>query len=191
MVLATFVMMAMMAGAPQTPFGSAPPAVADSTAPQQPVTVEARRPDVVPFASNGCSGFREATFFSCCFVHDLAYWSGGNRTERAQADRALWRCLYDVSGEHIVAGIGFILVRLGAIPGQFVRDGWGRAWYNTDRGKYTELTTDQRQVVTAERTRICQSLRVDPKTGWFRVDDRRAIRPQQAREICGGDPLRR
>jgi len=190
MILETLFVAAMVIGAPPAARAATPHSAALAER-QQPGTLDAGRPAVVPFASNGCSGFREATFFSCCFVHDLAYWAGGNRTERTRADRALWGCLYDISGEHIVAGVGFILVRLGAIPGRFIRDGWGRAWYNTDRRRYAELTDDERQVVAAERARVCQSLRPDPKTLWFYVDDTRTIRPQQAREVCGGDPFKR
>jgi len=188
MVLETLFVAALTIGAP-TASSAATPHAAALAERQQPVTVDASRPAVVPFSSNGCSGFREATFFSCCYVHDLAYWAGGTWGDRARADRALWRCVYDVSGERIVADIGYLLVTLGAIPGRFIKDGWGRAWYNTNRGRYAELTDDERRVVTAERTRVCQALKLDPKSHWFFVDGRRTIRPQQAREICGGDPL--
>jgi hypothetical protein len=156
--------------------------------PQDPA--QAERPIMIPFSSNGCSGFREATFFSCCFVHDLDYWAGGTWSDRSRADRRLWSCVLTISGERVVADIGYVLVRLGTIPGRFVRDGWGRAWYNTDRKRYAALTLEQQQMAAAERARVCASLKPDPETGWFWVDDTRKIRPRQAREVCGGDPLR-
>jgi hypothetical protein len=149
------------------------------------------RAAMIPFWSNGCSGFREARFFSCCFVHDFAYWAGGTWPERSKADRDLWTCVFTISGERAVADIGYFLVRLGILPGSFVKDGWGRAWYNTPRKRYAPLTWEQQQSVAAERTRVCESLRPNPDTGWFWVDDTRQIRPRQATEICRGDPLRR
>jgi hypothetical protein len=149
------------------------------------------RPAVIPFSSNGCSGFREAKFFSCCFVHDFTYWAGGTWSERSRADRDLWSCVFTISGERAVADIGYFLVRLGILPGSFLKDGWGRAWYNTTRSRYAPLTEEQQQIVTLERTRVCASLRPIPDTGWFWVDEKRQIRPRQARELCDGDPLRR
>jgi hypothetical protein len=154
-------------------------------------TTPADRSDAIPFTSNGCSGFREARFFSCCFVHDFAYWSGGTWSERSKADRNLWSCVFTISGERAVADIGYFLLRLGILPGSFIKDGWGRAWYGTSRDRYAPLTVEQQQKVAAERLRVCASLKPNPETGWFWVDDKRQIRPRQAREICGGDPLRR
>lgn len=145
---------------------------------------------VIPFSSNGCSGFREARFFSCCFVHDFHYWAGGTWSERSKADRQLWSCVFTISGERAIADIGYFLLRLGVLPGSFLKDGWGRAWYSTDRKRYAPLTPDQRKAVESERARVCASLRPDPDTGWFWVDDGRKIRPRPARELCGGDPLR-
>jgi hypothetical protein len=145
---------------------------------------------VIPFSSNGCSGFREAKFFSCCYVHDFKYWAGGTWSERSQADKELWRCVFTISGERAVADIGYFLLRLGILPGSFVRDGWGRAWYDTDRKRYAPLTPDQHRSVEAARARVCSALRPDPDTGWFWVDAERKIRPRPARELCGGDPLR-
>lgn len=168
---------------------SAPP---QSPAPQAAAPQAAAVPKspsaVIPFSSNGCSGFREATFFSCCFAHDLSYWAGGTWSDRSKSDRALWNCVFTISGERVVADIGYLLVRLGIVPGAFLKDGWGRAWYNTKRSRYAPLTPDQQQVVEAERTRVCQSLRLNSTNGWYFVDDKREIRARQARDICGGEP---
>ena len=148
------------------------------------------RPLPIPFSSNGCSGFREEKFFSCCFVHDFAYWSGGTWSDRRKADRNLWSCVFTISGERAVADIGYFLLRLGMLPGALIKDGWGRAWYNTERRRYAPLTLEQQQMVAGERARVCGSLKPDADTGWFWVDDKRQIRPRQAREICSGDPMR-
>ncbi len=163
--------------------------IGGSPAPQ--AAVADGRPSMTPFSSNGCSGFREATFFSCCFVHDLAYWAGGTWSERRKADRDLWSCVFTISGERVVADIGYVLLRFGILPGSFIKDGWGRAWYNTPRSRYAPLTREQQHAVSAERARVCASLKPNPDTGWFWVDDTRQIRARQAREVCGDDPLRR
>jgi hypothetical protein len=150
----------------------------------QDVTVSTERPVPIPFSSNGCSGFREVQFFTCCYVHDLAYWAGGTWSDRSKADRALWRCVIDTSGERIVADIGYFLVRLGAIPGRFIKDGWGRAWYNTERGRFEPLTSVQREIVAAERARTCQSLRFNPANSHYLVDGGRDPRAQARRSAA-------
>jgi hypothetical protein len=143
-------------------------------------------PGPVPFSSNGCSGFREAMYFSCCYQHDFAFWAGGNRGDRRKADLALRRCILDVGGDHLSAIVGFILVRLGTIPGRLIDDGWGRAWKGTGRRRYAALTADQQAHVAEERRRLCRSFTVNPRTGGYFVDETRDIRPNQARAICTG-----
>ena len=146
-------------------------------------------PNYIPFSSNGCSGFREARFFSCCYLHDLDYWAGGTFGDRTRADLGLRRCLIDVSGgDHILADFTYFLVRLGLVPALVVDDGWGRAWRPVKRRRWEPLTPEQQQTVQDERRRACESLTLNPKTGRYRVDDTREIWPNQARVVCGGDP---
>ena len=140
-----------------------------------------------PFKSNGCSGFREARFFSCCFVHDLAFWAGGTWSDRRQADLALRRCIVDISNGYI-ANLSYFLVRLTVVPGAIVNDGWGRAWQGSKRKRFAVLTNDQKTRVTEERRRVCQSLVLNPTTGRYLVDEAREIRPEQARAVCDGEP---
>lgn len=148
----------------------------------------------VPFSSNGCSGFREARFFTCCFVHDFDFWAGGNRTDRGRADKTLWRCLLDISHEHIVADIGYLLIRLELIPGMIVNDGWGRAWTGTGRTRFESLSVEQQQTVATEKQRVCRGLTLNPATGNYSIDpgllrsDRRELRASQARAFCGFAP---
>ena len=146
----------------------------------------------VPFSSNGCSGFREATFFTCCFVHDFAYWSGGGRRERSAADHALRRCIQDIGRDYARSYIAFLLMRLSLGSGVFVNDGWGRAWTGTKRGRFTALTTEQRLIVDDSRRQVCQGLTLDAANGQYKIDarflrevDRQHIRPREARELCG------
>jgi hypothetical protein len=100
---------------------SALAAPAQQASPDQAVTVAG---GPVPFSSNGCSGFREAQFFSCCFVHDFAFWAGGNWTDRRAADKGLRRCVIDVGKDRLRGDIAFLLIRLGIVPGAVVNDGW-------------------------------------------------------------------
>jgi hypothetical protein len=146
----------------------------------------------VPFSSNGCSGFREATFFTCCFVHDFAYWSGGGRRERSSADHALRRCVQDIGRDYVRSYIAFVMMRLSLGSGAFVNDGWGRAWTGTKRGRFTALSPDERRIVDESRRQVCQGLTLDSANGQYKIDarflrevDRQHIRPREARELCG------
>ena len=48
------------------------------------------------FVSNGCSVWPDAkNYLGCCVQHDLAYWCGGSRQDRAQADAALRECVIE------------------------------------------------------------------------------------------------
>ena len=55
--------------------------------------------DIAPFTSDGCSAFPDGTpsqktlWLECCYEHDYAYWKGGTREERAEADQALRACV--------------------------------------------------------------------------------------------------
>jgi hypothetical protein len=159
-----------------------------------PATVSASLAAPVPFSSNGCSGFREATFFTCCFVHDFNYWAGGNRRERSAADHGLRRCVQDIGRDYIRSHIAFLLMRLSLGSGIFVDDGWGRAWRGLGRGRFTKLTLDQRRVVDEERKNVCQSLTLDSTTGRYTINarfiretDHHNHPPREARELCGTD----
>ena len=100
--------------------------VAAATIPSVAFSDEVASP--IPFSSNGCSGFREARFFGCCFVHDFAYWSGGTWNERGRADATLRQCLSDVSHNKPLAYVAFALVRMATFSGAMMDFGWGRAW---------------------------------------------------------------
>jgi hypothetical protein len=180
--VALTISIAWLPGHSAAPQISSGPAIAAQSDP------DTDRSEMSSFTSNGCSGFREARFYSCCFVHDFAFWAGGTWGDRGRADRALRGCLLDVSHDWIVTGIGYMLVRLATIPGYFVADGWGRAWRDLDRGRFAPLTAQQQRQVQNEKQRVCQSLVLDPKTGRYRVDETRTIRLSEARQICEGDP---
>lgn len=169
---------------------SAPPVVVSQPLDQAPVRSESHQhsSDVIPFTSNGCSGFREARFFSCCYVHDMAYWAGGDRSDRRRADGVLRDCLKEISHDPVLSYVAWGLVRLAAIPGWFCCDGWNRAWRNTDRDRYSALTRDEEQQIQNEKQRICRSLTLNPATGKYRLEDGREIRANQARQVCATSP---
>ena len=177
--------------------GSSPALAADRQASAAPSTAAAApahtHPSPEPFSSNGCTGFREAKFFSCCYAHDLAYWAGGTRSERRAEDRALRRCLIDIGGtslyDEIIADIGYLLVRMWTLPGILLGplfdDGWGRAWRETSYGRYDALGSDQRRIVDAQKQEICSGLTLNKTTGRYRLADARELAQTSVRRICG------
>jgi hypothetical protein len=85
------------------------------------------------FTSDGCSAFPEGTieqkqlWHSCCVVHDLAYWKGGNADERKAADLALKVCVAEV-GEPGIAKLMLAGVRVGGTPWLPTRFRWAYGW---------------------------------------------------------------
>jgi|GEM_PF-4294558 len=62
---------------------------------------------LTPFTSDGCSLFPDGTtdapslWVHCCIQHDLAYWAGGTRAKKRQADHALAQCVKQTGQSHI------------------------------------------------------------------------------------------
>lgn len=89
--------------------------------------------DLKPFKSDGCSAFPDGTseqkdlWQLCCVAHDYAYWQGGTKQQRLDADEALQNCVSD-SGE---PGIGSLMrfgVRIGGSPYWPTPFRWGFGW---------------------------------------------------------------
>ena len=138
------------------------------------------------FKSDGCSMFPDGSYYSCCYVHDFAYWPGGTADERKSADDALRACVRQKSGSGFLAGVMFWGVRMGGGPGHHTTYRWGFGWPFPYRTEYGPLTDDERQQV-AEKTRtLCASLRPNPLTGGYLVGDDKEISAAQARQICPG-----
>ena len=74
------------------------------------------------FTSDGCSLFIDGTFENpelwkdCCFKHDIAYWKGGTRDERAAADLAFKKCVERKTGNSELAELMYQAVRTGGEP---------------------------------------------------------------------------
>jgi len=86
-----------------------------------------------PFTTDGCSRFPDGTLSQrvlwkhCCLEHDKAYWRGGTRDERRDADSQLGQCV----GEAQDATLGFLMskgVRVGGSPWWPTSYRWGYGW---------------------------------------------------------------
>jgi hypothetical protein len=111
--------------------------------------------DIALFTSDGCSAFPDGTpsqktvWLECCYQHDYAYWKGGTREERAEADQALRACVAAV-GEPGIATLMLAGVRVGGTPYLPTRFRWGYGW-PFFRG-YKALSEDElRQVESMSR----------------------------------------
>ena len=89
--------------------------------------------DLTPFTTDGCSSFPDGTleyrelWLDCCTDHDLAYWKGGSKLERQQADQNLQRCVA-AAGEPEIAQLMLAGVRVGGSPWWPTRFRWGYGW---------------------------------------------------------------
>ena len=89
--------------------------------------------EISPFTSDGCSAFPDGTpsqrtlWLDCCHEHDFAYWKGGTRQQRAEADRTLRACV-KAFGEPEIAALMLAGVRVGGTPYLPTRFRWGYGW---------------------------------------------------------------
>ncbi len=89
--------------------------------------------DLKPFTSDGCSAFPDGTlkqnnlWLGCCIQHDIAYWKGGSRDERKQADLKLKQCVAKV-GQPEIAKLMLAGVRVGGTPYFPTTFRWGYGW---------------------------------------------------------------
>lgn len=102
------------------------------------------------FTTDGCSSFPDGTFnqrsewLNCCVSHDLAYWKGGTKEERLQADEALKACV-ESTGEPEIAKIMLAGVRVGGTPYLPTSFRWGYGW-SESRG-YKALNDEEKKEV--------------------------------------------
>lgn len=86
------------------------------------------------FSSDGCSQFPDGTFTQenlwcdCCITHDIAYWQGGNRKQKNQADQALRACVLNKTGSLLLADTMYYGVTLGGSPVFPTWYRWGYGW---------------------------------------------------------------
>jgi hypothetical protein len=106
--------------------------------------------ELKPFTSDGCSLFPDGTpehpklWKKCCVVHDIAYWAGGTRDERRQADLELRDCVA-ATGHPSIAELMYLGVRGGGTGRTPTPFRWGYGW--TKLRSYSSLTPEElRQV---------------------------------------------
>lgn len=104
------------------------------------------------FTSDGCSLFPDRSLIDnsnwceCCLEHDIAYWQGGTREQRLEADRKLRDCVLGKTGNKALASAMYRGVRFGGSPYFYNWYRWGYGW-SYDR-KYQALTLDEQRMVT-------------------------------------------
>jgi len=87
-----------------------------------------------PFSSDGCSQFPDGTlseknlWCGCCITHDIAYWQGGTKQQKKQADEALQACVLKSTNNEMLAKTMYVGVRFGGLPIFPVWYRWGYGW---------------------------------------------------------------
>ncbi len=106
------------------------------------------------FTTDGCSLFPDGTiserdmWCDCCFYHDIAYWRGGTKEERKQADKALRICIKNKSDSSSIAWIMYMGVRFGGHP---IFPTWFRWAYGWSYGRGYEPLEDEGQMDAQEK----------------------------------------
>ena len=86
------------------------------------------------FASDGCTLALDLNFRKCCEDHDLAYWCGGTKAQRKEADQVLKTCIKDKNHPKL-AHVYYRTVRMLGLPYFPTYWRWGFGWpgqYNYD-----------------------------------------------------------
>src|SRR4029450_2413727 len=73
-------------------------------------------PVLADFKSDGCSMFPDGTYYSCCYLHDIAYWAGGTEEAREGADKTLRACVLEITHNEALAETMYKGVRAGGGP---------------------------------------------------------------------------
>ncbi|MBS1970626.1 MAG: helicase [Bdellovibrionales bacterium] len=114
------------------------------------------------FTTDGCSMSPDGNFRSdwteCCVDHDFAYWLGGTKAERADADQHLMACITEKS-DAVTAEIYFAGVRVGGTAYSITSYRWGYGW-NYLRS-YRPITDQELELI---KTQLGQSLEELRKT---------------------------
>lgn len=86
------------------------------------------------FSSDGCSQFPDGTFTQanlwcdCCITHDIAYWQGGSRKQKKQADKDLKACVLSRTNNLLLADTMYYGVTFGGSPVFPTWYRWGYGW---------------------------------------------------------------
>ncbi|MBY0385611.1 hypothetical protein K2X05_10690 [bacterium] len=106
---------------------------------------------LLPFSSDGCSSFPdgipyfdEKKWLHCCIVHDIAYWAGGTKEDRKNADLNLKTCVAK-TGEESIAEAMYSGVRIGGYAHFPTSWKWGYGWV-LER-EYSEHTAEEKKQI--------------------------------------------
>jgi len=103
------------------------------------------------FSSDGCSQFPDGTFTQenlwcdCCISHDIAYWQGGSRRQKKQADQKLRACVLNKTDSLLLADTMYYGVTFGGSPVFPTWYRWGYGW-RYGRGFQSLSIVEQQQV---------------------------------------------
>ena len=90
-----------------------------------------RTDEILPFSTDGCSlvppFLEKPAWRACCIQHDIAYWRGGQREERLQADLALKHC-FAQAGDPYWGAVFYRAVRLAGGPDSAAYYRWAYGW---------------------------------------------------------------
>ncbi|MFC1462867.1 hypothetical protein ACFLQU_04595 [Verrucomicrobiota bacterium] len=109
------------------------------------------RPVLRPFVSDGCSLFPDGTikekekWKKCCVEHDIAYWQGGTKQDRINADIKLRDDILAKTGNKGLAEMVYQAVRTWGGPAFPSWYRWGYGW-PYGRG-YSSLTKRERKQI--------------------------------------------
>ena len=145
--------------------------------------------ELAEFKSDGCSMFPDGDYFSCCYLHDVAYWTGGTAEARELADRSLRACVLEITSNKTLAETMSKGVRVGGGPELPTPYRWGYGWPFPYRKDYSPLTSEEQKQVAEKTQTLCGTLRLNSSTGGFVVlmaGVNREISAGQARQICPG-----
>jgi len=93
-----------------------------------------------PNPHDGCSCVPDINdkIRACCDAHDVAYWYGGTRQQRKQADQDFKECVI-TAGHPFIAGLYYAGVRMGGVPWLPTPYRWGFGWpYSKGHRGYTK-----------------------------------------------------
>jgi hypothetical protein len=93
---------------------------------------------------------RSALWQHCCVAHDLAYWKGGTRDQRRQADATLMSCVNAASKNPVVGSLMRLFVMFAGGPERAGGSRWGYGWVHVR--EYGPLTPEENARVAAAGT---------------------------------------
>jgi hypothetical protein len=114
----------------------------------------AKRSELLPdnrFTTDGCSRWFDASWVSCCIVHDIVYWCGGSVEDREEADQIVLQCVNKKA-----AFMGDVMhpgIRTGGVPWLPTPWRWGYGWNEWPRD-YEKLPEGQSITIILEKLNI-------------------------------------